>query len=122
MIDYGSALLHLRSNRCVKRAVWPDGVYLVLVPSLEIDVDGTPLAASHPAGGKLVSTPTVKRVVMGNVATPWTAAWEDQFAIDWTVVEPPKPVEAPTDAVKPPEKAPAPKRKPRAPRKKPASR
>lgn len=101
VIDYGTALLHLKSGRAVRRAAW-QGTCLILMPGVTLTVDALPLSAFFAEGSEVSTTPGVMQVVRAgdkHVLVPWHPTPSDQFANDWSVVnlEP----EAPAPARKP---------------------
>lgn len=78
-MDFGQALIHLRSRRKVKRAGWNGkGMWLMLVPASDWQAhDGR----SHITGYRTL--PFIAMKTAQDELVPWLCSQTDMLALDW---------------------------------------
>lgn len=85
-MDFSAALLHLKSNKALRRTGWnASNQYVYLVPAADYpaqtDIAKAEFGESVPYGTYLAI-----KTVQGNVV-PWLASQTDLLASDWEVKE-----------------------------------
>ena len=90
-MNFGDALIALRTSRRVTRAGWNGaGMWLVLVPGSTITVSaGRPLGDAAPelVGQSVDYRPHIDIMTVQGSVVPWIASQSDLLAEDWTVVD-----------------------------------
>lgn len=92
MIDFSTALIHLKAGQAVARASQAErGAAVVLIPGITIAVTGKPLSDLFGDGAKLPVMPFFALAVSG-VLIPWQPTAADISASDWdvTTLAPPR--------------------------------
>lgn len=96
MMDYGTALMHLKSGRVVARSGWlAAGISLCVVPGLTVKAATPPLAGLYALDSDVQLGPYIAMSV-GSYVGVWPAPHNDMLADDWIVVSTTPPVERPT--------------------------
>lgn len=85
-MNFGEALSALHDGRAIRRHVWPDGMYLLLVPGSVITVaaDRPPgKALPHLVGQEVRYGAHIDLLLPNGRMGPWNAMDEELTATDW---------------------------------------
>lgn len=87
-MNFGEALLCLKSNRRVARKGWNGkNMFIYLVPGSTFKVDRPPLLGIYPEGHEINYLPHIDMKTAGGECVPWLASQTDILADDWETAE-----------------------------------
>lgn len=81
-MEFSEALDHLKKGAKMKRAGWPDNVFIFYVPGSTFSVNRLPLSTVFPLGHEATYAPHIDVCIGSNVSV-WDAQTMDILGTDW---------------------------------------
>jgi len=89
--SFSEVLVALKDKKKTRRCLWPEGVYIFIVPGSEFTVNRYPLSTIYPEGSQVQYAPHIDVAYEDEDGKKFVSTWspqnEDLLAEDWEISE-----------------------------------
>lgn len=87
MTTFDQAIVAVKNGKRARRAVWPEGAFIYLVPGSNFTVSRAPLEGIYPRGTEIQYMPHIDFAYGDGRCCVWEISQESVLASDWSIQE-----------------------------------